>query len=148
MKNLFDAEVAHEIQQRLSTITANSQRQWGTMDVAQMLAHVSRVIETAVGDRKYKTSIIGKILAPFVKKMVFNEKPFSKNLPTGKAFKMVHDKEFEKEHTKLVELLNRFLQMGQLVENNPHPLFGKLTQLQWGQSQYKHLHHHFTQFGA
>ena len=31
---------------------------------------------------------------------------------------------------------------------HPHPFFGKLTSEEWGIGMYKHLDHHFRQFGA
>ena len=32
--------------------------------------------------------------------------------------------------------------------SHPHPLFGKITPLEWGTGMYKHLDHHLKQFGV
>lgn len=39
VKDLFDPAVKQEILDRINKLTPQSQRQWGKMDVAQMLAH-------------------------------------------------------------------------------------------------------------
>ena len=39
MESLFDKDVYNEVVQRLNNLTSKSQRKWGKMDVAQMMAH-------------------------------------------------------------------------------------------------------------
>ena len=34
------------------------------------------------------------------------------------------------------------------TDGNVHPFFGTLTGKQWGETQYKHVDHHFRQFGV
>ena len=44
IKNMFDPSVKQEVIDRINKLTAQTQRQWGKMDVAQMLAHVQQPI--------------------------------------------------------------------------------------------------------
>ena len=41
MKNLFDATVANQVKTRLGKLGPQSERRWGKMTAAQMLAHCS-----------------------------------------------------------------------------------------------------------
>ena len=44
VKNLFDATAKQEIIDRINKLTPQSERQWGKMDVAQMLADRKSVV--------------------------------------------------------------------------------------------------------
>ena len=64
MKNLFEKTTADEAIVRLERLTPASERQWGKMSVAQMLAHCSLIMEAAVGDSRPKRMFIGRLLGP------------------------------------------------------------------------------------
>jgi hypothetical protein len=49
MKNLFEPDSVQEVMTRIEQLKAFSQRQWGKMDVAQMMAHCSAALEMASG---------------------------------------------------------------------------------------------------
>ena len=49
MKNLFTQNDTTEILNRVDNLTPTSQRLWGKMEAAQMLAHCSKVLEAATG---------------------------------------------------------------------------------------------------
>ena len=51
MNSLFDVQTSQEITQRIENLKVDSPRQWGKMDVAQMLAHCAFSMETAIGDK-------------------------------------------------------------------------------------------------
>ncbi|MFM2047605.1 MAG: hypothetical protein RI955_151 [Bacteroidota bacterium] len=149
MENLFEKPTFENVMQRLQKINANTQRQWGTMSVAQMLAHTSTPLEYALGDKKGKQSFIGKIFKPFAKKSFFDEKPYKQNLPTAPEFKAVEDKNFGTEKNRLSNLLNRFHTDGSKVAGNSAHLFlGKISADEWARTMYKHIDHHFRQFGV
>ena len=46
IKNLFDPSVKQEIIDRINKLTPQTQRQWGKMNVSQMLAHVQLPISS------------------------------------------------------------------------------------------------------
>jgi hypothetical protein len=50
MKNLFDATVANQLKTRLGKLEPQSERRWGKMTAAQMLAHCSVSMQWAVGE--------------------------------------------------------------------------------------------------
>ena len=148
MKNIYDADVVREIDQRLDTLRPDTQRLWGTMDVAQMMAHCSAAIEISLGDRKGESSLMGKLIGPFFKSVITSDKPFKQSLPTDKNFVITDQRDFDKEKTRLRTLVHRFSKSEAQMTNKRHLFFGKMTAKEWSTSTYKHLDHHFRQFGA
>jgi hypothetical protein len=146
VKNLFDPAVKQDIIVRINKLTPQSQRQWGKMDVAQMLAHCQMPLGVATGDHKLKGGFFLKLIGPLFKKQLFNDKPFKRDLPTDKSFKIADTRDFEKEKQKLVQMITNFSETA--MSGEPHPFFGKLTKEEWSKGTWKHLDHHLQQFGV
>lgn len=147
IKNLFDTAVKHEIINRLNKLSPQSQRQWGKMDVAQMLAHLQVPIGVALGTHTIKGNLLMKLILPLFKKKLYDEKPWKQGLPTDKTFIMTgKTKDFELERNKLMDMVSRFTEANMV--NEKHPIFGRLTKEQWSKATWKHIDHHLKQFGA
>jgi len=149
MRSLFEPSARQEILARLDVLQPGSTRQWGKMNPAQMLCHCALALETATGESPKKQALIGKLLAPLVKKKVLGEAPFSRNSPTDPTFVVSDERDFAKEKARVASDMERFAGLG--AENagrQVHSFFGKLTGDEWGRLMYKHLDHHLTQFGA
>ena len=146
VKNLFDPAVKQEIIDRINKLTPATQRLWGKMDVGQMLAHCQMPLGVATGKHQLKGSFIFKIIGPLFKPLLYNDKPFKKNLGTDKSFIMTGVKEFEKEKQGLVQMIHDFTET--TMSDSPHPIFGKITKEQWSKGTWKHLDHHLQQFGV
>ena len=149
MKNLFDKTTYEEITQRINTLTPESQRQWGKMNVAQMLAHCKEAFKVPLSDKKMPRSILGLLVGWMIKPKLYNDAPWKRNLPTAPNFIIKDERDFEKEKRELTDLINRFYHGGpDKVGRFPHPMFGTFTSEQWGKAMYKHADHHLVQFGA
>lgn len=149
MKNLFDKDTYDEILQRLNTLDPQSQRQWGKMDVAQMLAHCKEAFKVPLSDKKMPRIFLGLLLGWTMKSKLYNEDPWKRNLPTAPNFIIKDQRDFNKEKSELSSMTEQFHQLGpDKVGRFPHPFFGTLTPEQWGKSMYKHLDHHLNQFGV
>jgi Protein of unknown function (DUF1569) len=149
MKNLFEKEATDEVLSRIDKLQPDSQRQWGKMDVAQMMAHCSSAMDMASGTVKLKRIFLGRILGPLIKPIYTNEKPFSKGNPTAKELVISGQKEFLREQVILKQKIWEFHKAGAAgCTPHPHPFFGKLTPDDWARGMYKHLDHHLRQFGA
>ena len=134
-KSIYDDGTLSEFMTRVENLKADAVRQWGTMNVSQMLAHCSAVFEAALGDKPLKRSFIGLVFGRMAKPMLTNDKPFKQNIPTDKGF--------------IVTDTAGFSQGGPAtMENRKHPFFGTMTAKEWSTSQVKHLDHHLRQFGA
>jgi hypothetical protein len=150
MKTLFNTTDNAAIIARINLLNPESKALWGKMDVAQMIAHCEVPIRAAFGEITLSKTFIGILFGRyFKKKLVTQNNPFSKNLPTDKHF-LIHDTRiFDAEKTKLIKQISRFLETGQSgITKNPHPFFGKLTPDEWAALQWKHLDHHLRQFGV
>lgn len=146
IKNLFDSAVKLEIIERLNKLTPQTQRRWGTMDVAQMLAHCQAPLGVPIGKHVLKRNMLFSLIGPLFKSQLYNDKPFRQNLPTDKSFKISGQREFMTEKEKLLEMINCFSE--EAIINDIHPFFGKLTLEQWSRGNWKHLDHHLQQFGV
>jgi hypothetical protein len=149
LKNLFTKNDVAEILQRIENLKTDSQHNWGKMNVSQMLAHCASSMEVAAGQRNLKRTLMGKLIGGFFKPMFTNEKPFSKNGPTDKNFKITDEKNFEVEKQRLKNIIQQFHEGGSgKCTTHPHSFFGKVTPEEWSIGMYKHLDHHLRQFGA
>ena len=149
MNNLFTQSDVSQIIERIEKLTPDSQRQWGKMNVAQMLAHCNKSLETAMGLNFIKRLFIGRIISPFMKPGVLGEKPFGKNSPTDKSYIFKGDLTFEEEKSTTIATIKKFFEGGPSnCTTHPHPFFGKFTPDEWAIFQWKHLDHHLRQFGV
>ena len=149
MKSLFDPSDRETIRARLAALQPDSARQWGKMNVSQMLAHCATALEIGTGERPTKQKLIGKLLAPLVRKSVLGETPFGKNGPTDKMLVVADERDFNAERGRLLADIERFAERGTANAGaQMHPFFGKLSGDDWGTLMYKHIDHHLRQFGA
>jgi hypothetical protein len=146
LKNLFDAAAKADIISRINSLTPQSQALWGKMNAAQMLAHCQMPLGVAVGDHLMKSNFLMRLIGPFFKKQLFNDKPFKRNLPTDKSFIIADERTLEEEKKKLIDMVTRFTESS--IVDAPHPFFGKLTNTEWSIGTWKHLDHHLQQFGV
>lgn len=150
MKNLFDPAVVDEVQGRLAQLRPDSERQWGKMTAAQMLAHCAVAVEWATGQREAMPAplalrAIGRMVKPFVLK---DDAPMKRNSPTVKELVVADDCDFADERERLRGLIGRFAAGGPAgCTTQPHAFFGKMTPEEWAILMYKHLDHHLRQFG-
>jgi hypothetical protein len=149
MRSMFEKETLNDIMQRINTLQPGTKRQWGKMEVAQMMAHCSTALETATGERVIPRVFIGRILGPIVKSSFLGERPFPKNGPTDKHFIISDKRDFNTEKNRLIQLTTKFSEGGEAkCTTHPHSFFGYLTPKEWSIAMYKHLDHHLRQFGA
>jgi len=149
MKTLYEKNTADELIARIDRLQAVSERQWGKMDVAQMMAHCSAALDMASGKLLLPRMLIGRLLGSFVRPIYSNEKPFSKSSPTDPKLVVSDQRDFQKEKDQLKVKVREFQEGGEAKSTpHPHPFFGSLTPYEWGRGMYKHLDHHLRQFGA
>jgi len=151
VKNLFDATVADEVKTRLERLEPNSERRWGKMSAAQMLAHCSVAMQWAVGEvAPEKMALPVRLLGRLVKPMVLrDEEPMRRNSPTAKSLIVAGEPDLDKERERLSGLIDRFAAGGAAgCTRNAHSFFGKMTPEEWAILKYKHLDHRLRQFGV
>jgi hypothetical protein len=150
MKNVFEPNDLEALRARIAQLRPDSNRQWGTMSVAQALAHCSLGVQTATGELRPPRKLIGRILGPIVKpKVVGDDQPMRRNSPTMKELIVLHEPDFATEQVRLIGLLENFSAAGPpACTSHPHAFFGPLKPDEWAILMYKHIDHHLRQFGV
>lgn len=148
MKNLFDPSTAEEVSHRVLRLRPDSEKRWGKMDPAQMLAHCSLWMEMATGIRNPPRSWSGRIFGRLAKKLVLS-RPIRRNMPTEPSLLVNDNRDFAEERQRLLEWIMRFNTGGpEKCTRSPHSFFGHMTPAEWAILTYKHFDHHLRQFGA
>ena len=153
MKDLFDPALVEETKHRILQLRPDSERQWGSMAVAQTLAHCTSGIEMAMGAIQPKrapfpASFIGTLIKLLVLR---DDKPMRRNSPSApELFASGAAKcDFLSERFRLLAAVESFASQGPTgCTRYPHPFFGSLNPQQWAVLMYKHLDHHLRQFGV
>ena len=147
MKTYFEPRAQEELQARLQALEPGSPARWGRMDAAQMLAHCTEGIRMATGEVRVKAGFPA-LFGWMLKRLAYNDSPFRHGVPTARELRVVDARAFEVEKGRLQAGLQKAAQGPSVLGNHPHPFFGRLTDAQWGILLYKHLDHHFRQFGV
>ncbi len=147
MKSFFEDGVYDEISSRLNQLNKNTSATWGKMNVGQMLNHCQMPLNIILEKEDYGVKPNWFINLLF-KKSMYSDKLWRKNLPTAKGFAIKDKKDFDTEKQAITNLINELNGQRERNDWQSHPAFGKMTKDQWGKMQYKHLDHHFRQFGV
>jgi hypothetical protein len=153
MKNLFNSTLAEEIKQRILQLRPESERLWGSMTVAQTLAHCTYGLEMATGVINPKRAPFpANAIGPLIKPLVFrDDKPMRRNSPSVPELFSADPAqcELQRERSKLIAAIDSFVTQGDACcSQYPHPFFGPLKPQQWAILMYKHIDHHLRQFGV
>lgn len=150
MKTIFEASTRHELIERIQLLNVESKPVWGKMNVFQMLKHNTYWNDWMLGKsaHTYKQEFLGKVFGKIaLNKMIKDDKPFDKNIPTSAQFKAKDPHcDLESEKALWISLIKDYENY-----NNPnftHNFFGKMTKEQIGILVYKHTDHHLRQFGV
>lgn len=149
MNNLFSPTDMQDILRRIENIQPDAQRQWGQMEVVQMLNHCTGALKMASGEINPPRAFIGRLIGRFFRSKYSNKEPFEKNSPTSRAINKAESLDFDREKAQLISQVQKFHQGGAgNVTTHPHPFFGELTPDEWSIGMWKHLDHHLRQFGG
>jgi hypothetical protein len=147
MESFFNLSTYEQLRERLQGIEPMSNALWGKMNAPQMFQHCQYPIQTALGKEKkpMKPNWLVKVL---FKKMMYSPRPFKKNIPAPKKFRIVEQYDFSSEKEKLDQWMQELWYDRDNKNRREHPVFGHFTKDEWGILQWKHLDHHFRQFGV
>lgn len=150
MNNLYNEADVNNIIERLEKLTPQAKRQWGTMDVAQMLAHCNVSLETAMGLNFPKRKLLGRLFGKLLKLKFMDSKPMVKNSLTEEHYiTNVNEYDFEREKARAINLVRTFYKNGPAkCTTHKHSYFGNLTPTEWAILKWKHFDHHLRQFGS
>lgn len=132
---------------RLERLSPDARARWGKMNATQMLAHL--VDWMAMADGSLETAPIRKagLHYPVLKQLAIYWLPFPKNVMTAPELKRRHARDWSLELETVRQRLESFESLAARVEWPHHPVFGKMTRRAWCVFAYRHMDHHFRQFG-
>ena len=152
MDSLFDRRTADALVDRIGRLTPDSERQWGTMSVAQMLAHCSVPFDQVYAEEyphARPNRLVRALLRRLVKPTVVGPKPYKRNTRTAPAFVIDDERDFATEQARLSAYVRRAHGEGAAAfDGRDSHSFGPLTADEWSALFVKHTDHHLRQFGV
>jgi hypothetical protein len=141
-----------EILQRLRLVQPESARRWGRMSVHQMVCHLNDSFRVMTGERT--ASPAAGLLQRTIVKWVALYVPL--RWPAGIRTRPEIDQEqggtvpadFESDIAQLKALLEFVPANAARFDGHLHPIFGRMSEVDWLRWAYLHTDHHFRQFGA
>lgn len=148
MASLRDARARHAITQRLNVLTPGATARWGRMTAPRMLAHMTDAFRMAFGELPVTPKNVPFARMFPVKFLILYVVPFPKSAPTAPELVSRAPDDFDVERATMRAQMERMDAAAPSIVYASHPLFGRLTEGQWGVLAHKHLDHHLRQFGV
>jgi oxepin-CoA hydrolase/3-oxo-5,6-dehydrosuberyl-CoA semialdehyde dehydrogenase len=140
-----------EVPQLLKGLKENAQGKWGSMHVAQMVDHLHAGTLLMLSKKSCEIEVAEDKLARY-KVFLMSDKDFMEGAPKPSMYREYEKTDFddfELSKEKLAHAVKEF----ELVTRTDkdfysfHPSFGELNAEETRQLQFKHIRHHFQQFG-
>lgn len=148
---LLTRESLPRYRERIARITADTPRQWGTMDARRMMAHLTRSIELSLGEQKApdNSTLLSRTLLRWLFFHVLTNWPKGK-IKAPEYFSPEPEGDFAAEQARLLEALERFVAAAeaQPQRREVSELLGPTTLATWRRVHGVHMDHHLRQFGA
>ena len=147
MKSLWQESARRELKERLGHLQATAQPRWGKFNAPQMLIHVVDALRMANGEVKTASKNLPIRYTP-LKQLVVYWLPFPKGAPTAPELLNQEPGDWAEGIAKLRTQIDSFSSRDPKAPWPIHPAFGKMTPKAWGVLGYRHIDHHFKQFGV
>jgi len=150
MKNFFNEKDRAALLKRLENMGPSGTPKWGKMNAHQAVVHLTDPFRAALGER-----MVPKVPGLFSKwplnKLIVYILPWPKGAPTAPEFiqgvKGTPPETFEKDKKELFGYIEKFVSGEKEMSFQPSPVFGKITNNDWGRLMWRHVNHHLKQFG-
>jgi hypothetical protein len=137
----------------LELLKPDTQPQWGLMSAQHMVEHLADLARVSSGKAQVPVLTPVEKLERYKEKGLFADDPWPANfknpfLEPGQLNKL-RSASLEEAKAFMIKEMQAFhasFQENPLLTRN-HPVYGPLSYEDWKQFHYKHLRHHFTQFG-
>ncbi|MFN4971831.1 MAG: DinB family protein [Bacteroidota bacterium] len=155
MKTISELEdfLNTDLPQVLKTINGSEQALWGSMNLQQMIEHITLAFGLARGLRSIELTAPESNLIRMKNIGLLSDRPmpkgFNNPILTDDLKKLRHtDSENAIQH--LLDEIKQFTAYYKSMPSNhtmPHNIFGQLNYHEWLWFNYKHILHHLAQFG-
>lgn len=147
MKTIWEKDSQDELLARVEKLHPNAPAQWGKLNCPRMLTHVTDGLRMAMGTLNVTPKNSPLKFAP-IRYLIIYVFPFPKSAPAAPELIARVPGEWERELAEFKQVFAQLVANSQRTDGKKHPAFGKLTAKDWGVLGYKHLDHHFKQFGV
>lgn len=148
MASLWNAADRSALLDRLALLTPETPPRWGQFTSARMLAHVNDAVRMATGELHVAPRRV-VLRYPGIKHFVIYVMPYPKGVPTVRELlARTDDADFARERGQLPAMLKQFAARSRAGPWPDHPAFGRMSGGDWGVLTWRHLSHHFRQFGV
>lgn len=150
MQNLLNVKDRELILERISEINENSKALWGKMNAGEMIVHVADPIKTAFGEKRAEF-IKSDYSEPGLRHEIIYNMEWPKDTPSSPEFisgmKGTDPEDFKNDLETLRKTIILFTEKSDKMRFSLHPMFGDISNEDWGRLMWKHLDHHLKQFG-
>jgi hypothetical protein len=146
MKSLYREGPRRELRERLARLTPDSRPVWGKFDAPKMVVHCADAIQMALGRIPTTPKNLPIRRSP-LKQLLVYWLPWPKGVPTAPELLERTPADWPAEVARLLELMEEAGSQPRGFRWAVHPAFGRMSHRAWGVLGYRHLDHHFRQFG-
>jgi Protein of unknown function (DUF1569) len=151
MKTLARQRDKAEILRRLKAVRPDCVRRWGRMSAHQMVCHLSDSFRMVSG-QKPVSDAAGPLQRTMVKwTALYLPMRWPAGIPTRPELDQesggTRPVEFAADVAALEALVDRFTERQGSLEQQSHPIFGRMSEAGWLRWGYLHMDHHLRQFG-
>ncbi len=148
MKTLWNDDDRRGLLERLSHLAPDSAARWGKFTAPRMLAHVNDALRMSSGLLP-SSSKRTPLRFPVVKHLLVWIAPWPKGAPTAPELLARGDRAvWDAERTAFPFALESFVNRPADAAMPLHPAFWRLSRASWGRLAWRHVDHHFRQFGG
>ena len=145
--SIFDSVIRERFQSRIDRLTTDSQRQWGTLSVDQMVCHLSDQLRLGLGELSGRP-VPGLFRFPPFNRLAIDYIPWPHGAKGPREAFTTKPVALQSDIARLHTLLELFGSREDQREWPNHPLFGRLSGPLWARLTSKHFDHHLRQFGV
>ena len=150
-RSLADPAVVTDLIARVSRLTPDNPRRWGSMTPPEALCHLADAFHGVLGEREMSDGNSSWFVRTIVKTLaIHTTMPWPQGVPTRPEIdthiKGTQPGVFDHDRAEVVALIRRFA----LPETRcaAHPSFGTMTREEWLLWGFGHVDHHMRQFGV
>jgi hypothetical protein len=156
MKSLLHESDRETLRRRFGALRPDTTPRWGKFTAPQMAAHLIQSMRVMLGEVPMPAEPTPWIVRnPPLKHLLIYVLPFPKGLPTSPVLleRAAHAGEaadaagWQEEIRAFGEALDAIAARDPAAPWPTHAAFGPLSGREWGVLQFRHLDHHFRQFG-
>jgi len=145
---IFNPSNFLKIYDRMLHLQPTAPRRWGRMNVVQMLNHLKVATGSSLNVYKLRdeSSFLSRVFIKFLVVRLLKRIPRNAAGPKGFEIEMNNALGFTSEKEQVLNILERAYTSS--CDTYPHPLFGKMSRVEWGILIYRHFDHHLRQFNS